>query len=188
MADMSPETAPVKPLSLPKQRFVEAYLQTGNASKAAEDAGYAKHSARKQGSRLLTKPDVKAAIARRRAELTVQLEAKTGITLERILQELARMGLSDPADLFDATGRMLPVHKMPEDARRALSGFEVDETFRADGEGDDAPMVHVVTSKPKFWDKRGALELIAKLLGHLKDKKEHEHAGAITLTWESDGA
>ncbi len=45
----------------PKQkRFVEEYLRTGNATEAAMTAGYAAKSARSQGSKLLSMPEVQA--------------------------------------------------------------------------------------------------------------------------------
>lgn len=54
-------------LSERERRFVEAYMgkAAGNATKAAILAGYSKATARKQGSRLLTKGNIQAAIAAR---------------------------------------------------------------------------------------------------------------------------
>lgn len=48
----------------PKQRaFADHYLACGNATEAAEKAGYSKRSARSTGARLLTFDDTKAYIA-----------------------------------------------------------------------------------------------------------------------------
>lgn len=54
-------------LTLKRRRFVDAFFGTanGNATEAAIAAGYSRHTARKQGSRLLTFVDVKAAVAKR---------------------------------------------------------------------------------------------------------------------------
>lgn len=56
-------------LSERERRFVEAYMgeAAGNATKAAERAGYKKDNARQQGSRLLTKANIIAAIEERSA-------------------------------------------------------------------------------------------------------------------------
>lgn len=49
----------------PKQRlFVQEYLVDLNATAAARRSGYSKKTAKSQGQRLLTKVDIKAAIAK----------------------------------------------------------------------------------------------------------------------------
>jgi phage terminase small subunit len=68
-----------------QERFVEAYLVTLSATKAAKLAGYSERSAGKIGSRLLNEnPLVRECVARRRSELT----AATGLTPERVVLEL----------------------------------------------------------------------------------------------------
>ena len=54
----------VSALSERERRFVECYMgaAAGNATKAARLAGYSSKTARKQGSRLLTKGHIRAAI------------------------------------------------------------------------------------------------------------------------------
>lgn len=54
--------------------FVNAYLRTWNATKAAIEAGYATNSARQQGSRLLSNADIQAAIAERLNELKLSAD------------------------------------------------------------------------------------------------------------------
>ncbi len=55
---------PPTSLSERERRFVEAYMSVaaGNATKAAIVAGYSPNTARKQGSRLLTKGHIRAAV------------------------------------------------------------------------------------------------------------------------------
>ena len=60
---------------------------------------------------------VAEAIAQAMDERSRRLE----ISKERVLLELARIALLDPGDLFDAAGNLLPIHAMPEDARRAIA-------------------------------------------------------------------
>lgn len=66
-----------------QRRFVEAYMQHGNATQAARDAGYT--HAKTQGPRLLDNVGVAAEIARRQAERT----ERTNITLDYVIQRLA---------------------------------------------------------------------------------------------------
>ena len=67
------ETA-VKPVNLRQERFVMEYLSTGNATQAAERAGY-KHP-NVQAFRLLVNISVKTAIEVKRAELMQDSETK----------------------------------------------------------------------------------------------------------------
>ena len=56
-------------LTLKQQRFADEYIISGNATKAAIEAGYSKKTATKIGAENLTKPDIKAYIDERLAEL-----------------------------------------------------------------------------------------------------------------------
>ena len=51
-----------------QQRFIEAYLRTGNATQAAIEAGYSAKTAYSQGHRLLKKAEIVAEIQHRRKE------------------------------------------------------------------------------------------------------------------------
>lgn len=72
-------------------RFVREYLVDLNAKQAAIRAGYSPRSAEVEGSRLLKHAKVSAAIARERCEIG----KRTGITPERVVTELAKLGFSD---------------------------------------------------------------------------------------------
>ncbi|KGB15588.1 terminase [Latilactobacillus sakei] len=56
-------------LSVKQQKFADLYIETGNATQSAIDAGYAKKSARSVGSENLTKPDIKEYIDKRMTEM-----------------------------------------------------------------------------------------------------------------------
>jgi len=56
-----PKTADLTPK---EQRFVAEYLIDGNATRAALVAGYSPQSAQRQGSQVLARPRVKAAVAK----------------------------------------------------------------------------------------------------------------------------
>ena len=67
-----------------QRRFVDYYVETGNASEAARRAGYAEKAAYRTGSENLRKPQVKAAIDARLREL----EDKRIATADEVLQFL----------------------------------------------------------------------------------------------------
>lgn len=157
-------------------KFVQEYLVDLNATQAAIRAGYAAASAGVAGSRLLKSAKVKAAVAAGMKERS----ERTEITADRVLQELWRIATSDIAKAFDESGTLLPVHKMPPEARAALAGVETEEVF----EGQGAERVQTgVSRKVKHWDKVKALELAGKHLGMWRDKVEVSgpEGGALTV-------
>jgi phage terminase small subunit len=56
-------------LTTKQQKFVDSYVESGNATKAALDAGYSKKTARVIGQENLLKPALKSAIEKRMSEL-----------------------------------------------------------------------------------------------------------------------
>ena len=67
-----------------QRRFVDAYIQTGNASEAARLAGYSKQIANRIGSENLSKPVIRAEIDRRLDELKTASTADTQEILEHL--------------------------------------------------------------------------------------------------------
>lgn len=67
-----------------QKRFVDFYIQTGNASEAARKAGYSEHVANVAGSKLLTKANIRAEIDQRLGELKTQRTADTQEILEHL--------------------------------------------------------------------------------------------------------
>ena len=69
MLQVPSNTAPsTSPLSERERRFVEHFMTTGNATKAAAQAGYSKRTASQIGYRLLRKVQIQRAIAERTAK------------------------------------------------------------------------------------------------------------------------
>ena len=110
-------------LTLRRQRFVDEYLLDGNATQAAIRAGYARASARVEGSRLLTSAAVQAAVARgnaaraRRADVSadwviMQLLSLHASTVESE-PEVARKALRDVGDAIGMYEER-HVHEFPQ--------------------------------------------------------------------------
>lgn len=155
----------------PKQeRFVQEYLIDLNATQAAIRAGYSAKTAEQQAYQLLQKTSVSEAIAaaqQKRAE-------RTGITQDRVLQELARIAFFDLRKLYRDDGSMKAMHELDDDAAAVLAGVDVVEMqdgmkVEVDGQMQHVPMY---TKKAKIPDKVGALGLAMRHLGMLKDKTE----------------
>ncbi|MDV7145634.1 terminase small subunit [Tropicimonas sp. TH_r6] len=147
------------PLNQRQKAFVNGYLVSGNATKAAVEAGYSAKTARSQGQRLLTNVDISRAIAKRQEKAAEQAD----ITRERALEELAKIGFLDIRKLFSPTGQLVPLHDLEDDPAGAIASVEVvTKTLpTARGEPPEVEYVHRI----KLSDKRAALVDIAKMQG-----------------------
>ena len=134
--------------------FADEYIKDLHITHAAIRAGYSKKTAHVQGHALLKKPKIQAYIQERmnkRAE-------RTGITQDRVLNEIAKMAFVNAKSLFDENGHLKKINELPDDITAAISGIDISEARSNDS-------VAISVKKIKFWDKRGSLELLGK---HLK--------------------
>lgn len=149
---------------LRRVRFAKEYLTNGrNATKAAEAVGFSAKTAASQGSRLLKHVEVQQAIQQPVQQALEKVEVKvaevaqeTTSLLDRLVMEAAHAAFLDPKDFYDANGKLLGIHEMPEHARRAIATLEAETTSVDDG-------AVTITSKVKPNDKLRAIEVIAKL-------------------------
>jgi hypothetical protein len=117
-----------------------------NAKQAAIRAGYAGDaSAEVTASRLLRNPTVAAEIERAQGRLLRRDETSR----DRWLRELETLAFFDPIECFDAKGRLLSLHRMPERARHTVASLV--------GKGAEFKLV--------FHDRDKALTRLAKYLG-----------------------
>ena len=147
-----------KKLTSKQERFVEEYLVDLNATQAAIRSGYSKKTATAIGAENLTKPDIADAIAAARKELS----EKTGISAERVLAELAKIGFSNMQDYIRVTGDDIYVAlgDMSRDEAAAIGEVTVEE--RKLGNEDEGK---VTRTKFKLLDKRAALNDLGRHLG-----------------------
>ena len=167
-----------------QQRFVDEYLIDLNGKQAAIRAGYSPETAEVQASRLLSNAKVASAVSlamEKRAE-------RTGITADKVLAELAKIGFADIRKAIrwysqaniaqidaDEDGQAL----VEEGALRFAVANQV-ELVSSD-EIDDATAAAIAeigqsstgALKVKLHDKRAALVDIGRHLGMFKDRVEH---------------
>jgi phage terminase small subunit len=145
----------------PKQAaFIDEFACDMNATQAAIRAGYSAKTAKEQATRLLSNVHVSAAIAEKRADRS----ERTGITADRVLQELARVAFFDIRKLLNDDGAMKPLSELDDDTAAAIAGIDLTEL--RDGEGTPVGML----KKIKIADKLVALDKLARNLGLLQDK------------------
>jgi len=141
-----------------QRRFCLEYLVDFSLQKAAIRSGYAESGAAKMGTELLRNPVVAEFLTR---ELQ-KMHHRNEITVERLLREVAYIAFSDIRELFDETGTLRDIHKLPDSVARAVSSVEVVSSTDKKG-------ITTTTAKIKLWNKLQAHELLAKHLGLLKE-------------------
>lgn len=150
-----------------QRKFVEEYLVDMNATAAAVRAGYSPRTAKQMAHENLTKPDLRRVVDEALAVRAKRNEVKA----DHVVRELAMIAFSDIRELFDDKGRLLPIHEVPESARRAVASVDVEEIY--EGRGSERAAVGRMV-KIRFWDKLRALELLGKHLGLFVDRVEHD--------------
>lgn len=137
-------------------KFARAYVRLGVAEQAALEAGYAPDTARKQASRILEMPQVKAEVERLQALAT----ERAVVSAAEVLQELALVGFADLSEFVE----------WGPDGVRIKDSEAIDPVRRR-------AIVEVSESKfgvkIKLADKIAALDRLGKHLGLFVDKVEH---------------
>lgn len=161
------------PLSPKQAAFVSEYLIDKNGTQAAIRAGYSPKTANEQAARLLANVSIRQAVD---AGMSKQLEAN-GITAERTLREIARLGFSDLRKLFDDNGSLKAIHTLGDDEAACLAAVEVTKKNLTAGDGQIDTVLKV-----KVWDKPHSLEMLAKHFALLTERIEH--GGKIEISWK----
>jgi len=129
-----------------------------NSSQRASEVGW---------SRLLTHAEFSARLAELEKAVVDKVIEKTGITVERVLAELALIGFSNMQDFAEALMEG-DVRELERDRAAAVQEITVDTYM--DGAGDDAREVKRV--RLKLLDKRAALVDIGRHLKMFVDRHE----------------
>lgn len=116
-----------------ERAFVEHYVALGNATRAAIAAGYKDGPGiREQGSRLLTRVDVREAIDERQANIANEL----GLTRQWVLQQLAAKTDSEGASGVRALELIGKAHGMWVDRAQVDTTGQVVYTLELSGAAD----------------------------------------------------
>jgi len=146
-----------------QQRFVQEYLIDLNGTRAAIRAGYSTRTAASIANENLRKPEIAAAIDSARAEM----QLRTEVTADRVIQELAKIAFLDVRKLFSPDGSLKAVHELDDDTAAALVSLDVRLTESESGE-------ITKTARIKLADKRAALVDLGRHLGIFDVKREQE--------------
>ncbi len=168
----------------PKQaQFVREYLIDLNATQAAIRSGYSAQTAEVQGSRLLRNVKVAEAVETAMSARS----ARTEITADRVLTELAKIGFSDIRKAVSWKANVTGMIE-DEDGTERLAVTNQVQLIDSDAIDDDTAAAVAEISqtaqgglKIKLHDKKGALVDIGRHLGMFKDKIEHTGADGAAL-------
>lgn len=140
-----------------QKKFAADYVKHGNATKAAISAGYSEKTAHQIGHQLLKHPSVAAKIT----SLGVKSEKKDQLNAELVVETLRGLVSFDIASCYDDEDKLLPINKMPLEARNAIASI--------DG------------GKIKFISRLGSVELAAKILQLVKQEQTQQQAVQIII-------
>lgn len=142
-----------------RRTFAAAYIINGrNGTQAALTAGRAPAGAKVWASRTLQEPAVQKMID----ELLATAAPTSGLTVEAVLTETARIALNDSRRFFKADGKMIPPVEWTDDMQAAVASVDM-----------EAGVI-------KFWNKNDALEKAFRHLG-LYERDNRQKAESLTL-------
>lgn len=139
-----------------QKRFIEEYLIDFNATQSAIRAGYSVDTAKDIGCENLAKPNIKRAINKALAERS----RRTGITQDRVIQELARIAFVNFNDIVDENGEIKS--DASADDLACVESYKVENGDSINGSSSKREV--------KLASKMKALELLGKHLGMFSDK------------------
>ena len=149
------------------QVFAREYVKDLNGKRAAMEAGYSESTAAAQASRLLTKSNVKALVAK----LKGKLETKLDISAERTLNEIGLLAFSNMMDYMekDESGRWVgSLKNLTRDQAAAIQEIREDHT----GGAGDGERRLVLRTTFKLSDKHRALESLGRFHKLFTDRIE----------------
>lgn len=149
------------------EKHIDAYRSAYDAERMSPEAISV------EASRLLARPNVSLRIDQLRGPALRKAE----ITVERTLQEIARLSYFDPRKLYRDDGELKRPDEWDDETAAGVASVEVLEQF--DGKGEDRKLSGY-TKKLKIWDKNAALEKAMKHLG-LYERDNAQRAENLAL-------
>jgi phage terminase small subunit len=157
-----------------QRRFIDEYLIDLNGSQAAIRAGYSARSARKTAYDLLAKPEIAEAVQAAMNERA----ARTAITQDRVLKELAKIGFSDIRKAVQWQPNVIGMAEGEDGEERLVVTNQVQLVASSEIDDETAAAISSIGQdsrgglKIQFHDKQAALVSMGRHLGMFKDKTE----------------
>lgn len=152
--------------------FCNEYLIDMNATRAYKVA-YPNckkdKTARANSSRLIANANIQAYITERMKDI----EQRTQITQDMVINELAKIAFFNIKDIFNENGDLKAIKEIDDKSAGAISSVKILQkagAMKLEFDGD-IPLQHIPEQivEIKLNDKKGALELLGKHLGMFKE-------------------
>lgn len=167
-----------------QKRFVAEYLVDLNATQAAIRAGYSWKSAARIAVDLLNKTQVSEAIQKAMRDR----EARTEITQDKVLEELARVAFANGADFARVivkngcqTVELVNTDDVPPEKRSAIAGIKKGKYGIEVSSYDKVKALELLGKHLGLFDGKGQAKneihpLISDLVAAVKERQEDGHA------------
>lgn len=139
-------------------RFCHEYMVDSNATQAAIRAGYSEDTAGSIGSENLKKPNISEYIV----ELREKAQKRAGISVDRILNEYAKVAFFDIRKIYNDDGSLLPIQEIDSESAGAIAGME---TYEENEKSGEETFNSGTVRKVKIADKIRALDSLGKHFG-----------------------
>jgi len=158
--------------------FEEACCREYIANGGNQSAAFRAHNAKSmkwtdasvwnRASQLFARPHVKAYLNELREKVQQVAAEKFDITVERVLQELARVAFGDIRKMFSADGKLLLPVDLDDDTAATIASMDVVTFTHGEEGGDSVEFTH----RYKKCDKLKAIEMLARHLQMFTPKTE----------------
>lgn len=159
----------VIPLNIKQEEFCRKYVECGGNGTQAYKEVYQcdEKTARTNSSRLLTNAYIKQYIE----ELLEDARNRNRVTVDKIVNEYAKLAFFNPADVFDSNGTVKDIQQLDENVTASIKSIKIKEDVRYEN-GEEVPDGY--TKEITFSDKKSALDSLGKFLGMFVDKSKVE--------------
>lgn len=158
--------------------FLDKYFETLHGTQSAIFAGYSAHTARVKASQILATDEAEEYLNKQREKA----QKRTNITVDRVLNEYAKIAFFDVRQVFGNDGELLPIHQIDDSTAGAINSIESIEEWGEDDNGDR--VVIGTLKKVKVTDKVRALDSLSKHLGIFE--KDNSQKGKMDITWHEE--
>lgn len=161
-------------LNIKQEEFCRKYVELGGNGTQAYKEVYEcdDESAKANASRLLTNDNVQAYIE----ELLEDARNRNKITVDKIVNEYAKLAFFNPANVFNDNGSVKDIQQLDDNVTAAIRSIKIKEDYIYE-HGEQKPDGY--TKEISFADKKAALDSLGKFLGMFVDKSKVELSGEV---------